>query len=547
MEKLRSFGADSAYVLPFSEARSRRGVTNTNSGVAVGLFRGRSDSTIVIGGHIDSAGREIPGANDDASGTATMLELARVWSTRPRRYTMLFVAFSGEEQGLIGSKYFVEHYPKIDHVALMLQIDMVGSEDDLILFLETQKHEAPRWLVEDAFAFERTLGFQMLRYPTHFFSLNQALGGAGSDHMPFLDKGIPAMDFTAGVNNSPIHTPEDKFEFISKTVMDKSGRLIDSMLQKYQGQGIPAARQGDYVLWQALGGRLFIPSWLVSATSGVAVLLGIWAFFFSRKRRLSVERTERVRFSGFKLFAFIILIAGAAQAGEAAMQAIKGLRYPWLVHVDKYLWLAGLCTLAGIWVALQLTRRWRFSPDPYVYSKRAVLLLLLFVFLLAAASLRLAVYPALTLLLLSLAIFVPSPLVKALLAILAPLPMFRLMFMEVLPFLFRNAIASGFGILNFASALLYTAALTAVLVLWFMPAIFTYAYAVVTVGPLKDALKTVRAPAVGLLLLLGVVGYGGYLFSFPAYNDMWRAMIHVDATFDANTGESSLKLVGNEY
>ena len=178
--KFRNFGADTAYIMPVHEAN---GTLNTNSGVAIGIFRGATDSTIVIG-HIDSSGPDIPGANDDASGTACMIELARVWSQRIRHFTLLFAAFGGEESGLVGSEYFVDHYADLDKVKLMLQIDMAGSSEALIPFIDVYTHQAPQWLVEDAFAIDRALGYNTLAYPTHFFTLNNAQkgGGAGSDH-----------------------------------------------------------------------------------------------------------------------------------------------------------------------------------------------------------------------------------------------------------------------------------------------------------------------------------------------------------------------------
>jgi len=222
--KFRSFGADTAYIMPVHEAN---GTVNTNSGVAIGILRGATDNTIVIGGHIDSSGPDIPGANDDASGTACMIELARVWSQRSRHFTLLFAAFCGEESGLVGSENFVEHYADLDKVKLMLQIDMAGSSEALIPFIDVYTHQAPKWLVEDAFAIDHALGYNSLAYPTHFFTINNAQkgGGAGSDHQPFLQKNIPAIDFTAGVNTSPIHTPQDKIEFIEKPMLARSGLL----------------------------------------------------------------------------------------------------------------------------------------------------------------------------------------------------------------------------------------------------------------------------------------------------------------------------------
>jgi hypothetical protein len=430
--QFRRFGADTAYVMIVPEARQ---TINTNSGVAIGIFRGTVDSTIVIGGHIDSSGPEIPGANDDGSGTACMIEVARVWSQRPRRFTLLFAAFGGEESGLVGSKYFVDHYAALDKVKLMLQIDMAGSTEALIPFLETQSHQAPVWLVEDAYAIDRVLGYNSLDYPTHFFSVNFAFpgGSAGSDHQPFLDKNIPAIDFTAGVNTSPIHTPQDRIDFISKPMLARSGRLVDGLLQKYQEQGIPEPRKGNYMLWEVLGGRLFIPHWLVAAIDIFALLLGGLAFYRSRRNRLQIEKSQRVRFSGFKLFFVMILIAIFVQLGEAILQMLKGLRYPWLAPFNHYLWFAALWTVAGIWLGSQFTRIWRFSPDPYVYAKRAAIFLFIFTILLGLAGTRLAFYPALSLIALSLAIFLPNIWLKLGATAAAFIPMWRLIFFEMLP------------------------------------------------------------------------------------------------------------------
>ncbi len=72
--KFKDYGCDTSYILPMTVA----GGINTKSGIAVGIARGRTGRIIVIGGHIDSAGPDIPGANDDGSGAACVMELARV-------------------------------------------------------------------------------------------------------------------------------------------------------------------------------------------------------------------------------------------------------------------------------------------------------------------------------------------------------------------------------------------------------------------------------------------------------------------------------------
>ena len=547
IEQFRRFGADSAYVIKFRGIKTKHTSVNTNSGIAVGIFRGETDSTIVLGGHIDSASRDIPGANDNASGTASVIELARIWSQRQRHYTMVFAAFGGEERGLLGSTYFVNHYHDIDDVYLMLSLDMTGADDNIITIFETDSSQAPVWLVRDAFTLDRELEINRLQYPTHFATINNTLGGAGSDHMPFLDRNIPAIDFTVGFNNSPIHTPQDKIDFISKPMLDQYGRLVDGLMTKYQNHGIPSSGGGQYMMWQVFGLPVFFPSWMIVTFNFIALLLGIWAFIYSRIHRLRIEKFRRIRFSGLKLFFMIIVISIFAQIGDDIMQLIKGLRYPWVININSYTWFAILWSIAGLWVVLQFTRKWRFSPDPYVYTKRGLIILFIFVVSAGLVSIRLALYPAMTFALISLAILIPAPWIKLILSLIAPIPMFRLMFVEALPGFTRMSSLMGLNIDNFLKAFLYSAALTAILVIWYLPSIYIYSYVLVHNGSFRALCKHSRKPAFGLIILLIIIGFGGFLYSLPAYNDMWRPLIHVEAEYDMKKKESKLEIVGNEH
>ena len=121
----------------------------------VGAIVGGADSIlrneyVVVGAHYDHLGhsntyaRDMsrfsqvhPGADDNASGTAAVMELARRFAERPARRSLIFVNFSGEELGLIGSQAFVEHTPVTrDSIITMVNLDMVGRLRDnrLILF-----------------------------------------------------------------------------------------------------------------------------------------------------------------------------------------------------------------------------------------------------------------------------------------------------------------------------------------------------------------------------------------------------------------------------
>jgi Zn-dependent M28 family amino/carboxypeptidase len=112
----------------------------------------------LLGAHIDSAGPEIPGANDDVSGVAALIELARVYSQRPHYSTLVFVAFGGEESGLVGSRHFVEHYA-LDNVELMLQLDMTSNDSPLMIWVDTKEHQTPGWLVSASIDAFHSLGY----------------------------------------------------------------------------------------------------------------------------------------------------------------------------------------------------------------------------------------------------------------------------------------------------------------------------------------------------------------------------------------------------
>jgi hypothetical protein len=544
-DKFTAFGAATAYIMPVQKAP--QGI-NTNSGVAVGTFPGQSDSIIVIGAHIDSDRRDNPGASDNASGTACIVELARNWSQQPRRYSLVFAAFGGEEGDLVGSEHFVEYFPDMDRVTLMLNIDMAGSEGWLIPFIDVESHQAPKWLVEDAYAFDRSLGYNDLEYPTHFFSLNSSLGdGAGSDHMPFMKKDIPAIDFTSGINIDPIHTPQDRLEFLSKPMLARSGLLVSELIAKYNTQGIPAERKGHYMMWEVFGGRVYIPTWFIITVNFVALLLGILALRQTRKHRLEIEKSRRARVSGLKLLVLIIIIAIFAQLGEALMQFIKGVRYPWYSHVNLYLWFAAIWALAGVWVASQLTRTWRFSRDPYIYAKRAIILLIFFTIGFWLAGPRLALYPALTLLIFAIVINIPGSILKMFFTLIAPLPMFRLLFMETVPMFARTYMMGGFFINDFLRSFLYSGAITFLLVLWFLPVLFIFAYTPASVPASRNLALLFRKPLTGLAILMVIAAYGGYLYSFPAYTEKWQKQILLDVEYDQQREESEVFLKGNEF
>ncbi len=546
--KFRSFAADTAYIIEFSRATVMGTTYITQSGIAVGIFKGEVDTAIVVGGHIDSDDFEIPGANDNASGTATVVELARIWSDRPRHYTMVFCTFGGEEKGLLGSQYFVENYRHIDKVALMISTDMAASAGKIEILFEQKDKQAPQWLVRDAFAISRQAELDHLTYTTHFHALvTLSEGGPGSDHIPFLGHGIPAIDFTTGVGTSPIHTPQDNMRFIDKDVLQKYGTFVDELLSYYHKKGIPQDTDDRYVFWDLYGLQLFIPYWSIIGFNILSIILGFSAFYYAMRKRKPYEENERIRFSGIKLLFLLSLVVIFSHLGEALIQLVKGFRYPWVGQINSYILLTFLWIIFGFWVVLRLSRNWKFSQDPASYAIRTIIILAVFLIPSFFLSARLALYPALALFLFGLAVFVKNPDAKAVLAAITILPIYRIFFNEEFIFLMQMGTATGIRIDTIFKSLLFNTIITLTLVLISLPLIYSYTYVVFSNDRFKSLLTFFQKPITVIIILTFIISLSVYLIVQPAYSEKYRPFIRVNAEYQLPEKSSKLTISGNEY
>jgi hypothetical protein len=151
----------------------------------------RPDDWIIVGGHYDAVSEDpytaTPGAEDNASGCAGVVEAARVLSGVPSEASVIFICYSGEEQGLHGSEAHVDALQASNQlwkVQAMVDMDMIGyTEDpDLDCLLETEEFaESLLDLLADAAS-----QFTDLRIETTFYAW-------GSDHVPYLEAGLPAI------------------------------------------------------------------------------------------------------------------------------------------------------------------------------------------------------------------------------------------------------------------------------------------------------------------------------------------------------------------
>jgi hypothetical protein len=188
-----------------------------------------ADETIVVGAHYDHLGfggegsflpdkREIHnGADDNASGTADLIEVARRLATLghklPRR--VVFIAFTGEERGLLGSAYYCRHplFP-LDKTVAMLNMDMVGRLSDAKLTVQG---------VDTAKQFGEVLDKANADYD---FKITRQSGGFGpSDHSSFYGHKIPVMHFFTGIHKD-YHRPSDDFDKINVPGMRQVAGLV---------------------------------------------------------------------------------------------------------------------------------------------------------------------------------------------------------------------------------------------------------------------------------------------------------------------------------
>ncbi len=168
----------------------------------------------VVGGHYDTV-PGAPGGSDNASGTAAMLEAARVQALRGNPEDACFIAFGAEEEGLLGSQAFLDRLSAEDREAIrfMINLDMVAVGDAWWLI-------GSRTLTDRARAIAAGLGVPAEPHE---------LVGASSDHASFIDRRIPALMLHRW-NDTLLHTPEDTADRVQPEALQTAVRLTIAFL-----------------------------------------------------------------------------------------------------------------------------------------------------------------------------------------------------------------------------------------------------------------------------------------------------------------------------
>ncbi len=206
---------------------------------------GKTDEYIIIGAHYDhlgygnvdslapsQIGQIHPGADDNASGTAGVLELARLLAQRKGQLQrgILFADFAGEELGLLGSAEWVkEPTLPLDKAVAMINMDMIGRIKDEKVFIGGTGTAA---------TFKDLLDAEKDKFPFHFEY--SASGYAASDHTSFVGKKIPVLFFFSGLH-SDYHKPSDTWDKINAPDAAKLLDFIDDVTLKIDSASERAA------------------------------------------------------------------------------------------------------------------------------------------------------------------------------------------------------------------------------------------------------------------------------------------------------------------
>ena len=209
-------------------------ITGTN---VIGFINNNAENTIVIGAHYDHLGyggegslhrgeKAIHnGADDNASGVSVMLDLARKLKGNFTNNNYLFIAFSGEEKGLLGSNYFTKNATvDMGSVNYMINMDMVGR-------LKEDKSLAVHGVGSSPF-FSQTL----MSNNSYFNVLKKESGVGPSDHTSFYLNDVPVLHFFTG-QHEDYHKPSDDANFLNYEGMEAISGYIYTIISDLDDNG----------------------------------------------------------------------------------------------------------------------------------------------------------------------------------------------------------------------------------------------------------------------------------------------------------------------
>ncbi len=203
-------------------------IRNYESSNVIGYIPGRKKNKyVVVTAHYDHLGMMgtdalFPGANDNASGTAMLLYLAKYYSTHKPKYNMVFMSFGAEEAGIIGSKFYTEHpvFP-LEKIKFLVNLDLAGTGDEGIKVVNGTLYKKQ---------FKKLAKINLKKnYLEKVYFRGPA---ANSDHYWFTQKGVPAFFIYTLGGIKAYHDIYDKPETLPLTEFNDYSHLLIDFFKK---------------------------------------------------------------------------------------------------------------------------------------------------------------------------------------------------------------------------------------------------------------------------------------------------------------------------
>jgi aminopeptidase YwaD len=203
----------------------------------VGLIDNHANNTIIIGAHLDHLGYNQDkhgldlnnfvhnGADDNASGTAALIELAKsLIKKAPKNNNYLIIHFSGEELGLLGSKYWLDHPTYNGNFNYMINMDMVG------------RYDTARKLTIGGFGTSSKWAEILAKTPTTLLTHYDSAGTGPSDHASFYRKDMPVLFMFTG-SHSDYHKATDDWDKVNYEGEKEIVRLVQNIIKTTDSYG----------------------------------------------------------------------------------------------------------------------------------------------------------------------------------------------------------------------------------------------------------------------------------------------------------------------
>jgi len=312
----------------------------------VGILKGRIADTILIGSHHDSRSTTVPGADDDASGVAVMLETARVLAASPPAHTMMFAAFCAEEEGLLGARHFAQTQD-LSSLRLVINLDPVGQRE---IFVSPFPSAPPLW-ASRALAAAASPGVTF--DPLYLLVTRTLRIPFGADHEAFLEKSVPAFSLSDRFRIWTYHTSEDRPEWVETGTLATAGAAVLSVVRRFdENPSAASVKSADrtYVILPLPGRPVFVVTGAIYALAAVVALLAtLWwrAVWWKRARRGAALTRADVSQA---LVRAALPLAGAilgALLSETLSQILTGYRFSWTSRQGMHLLQAACFAMAG--------------------------------------------------------------------------------------------------------------------------------------------------------------------------------------------------------